>query len=165
MAGSGTRFVDKYKFVIALHSVVPSSSTPKWVSLKGYNHVTAIVGFKNATTVTGSAITLQQATAVAGTSAKALAFDTVWQNVDDASSVALTQMAVTSNAFTTDATNSKSGFYIIEMDADKLDINNGFDCFQVATANATAATLDVYYILGVPGYGGGYNSFMNPLAD
>lgn len=161
----GTRLVDKIKFLRALHSVTPSSSTPKWVSLKNYNHLTIIVAFKNATTVTGSAIALQQATAVAGTSAKALAFTKMWAIVDDASSAALTETAVSSNTFTTDATNSKTGFYIIEVDADDLDTNNGFDCVQATTGNATAATITVDYILSGPRFGGEPGSFANPLAD
>jgi hypothetical protein len=163
--GSGTRVIDKVKAVVALHAVVPSTSTPKWVSLKDYNHVTVIISFKNATTVTGSAITLLQATAVAGTSSKALAFTTMWANLDDASSVALTETAVISNTFTTLTTNSKTGFYIIEVDADDLDINNGFDCFRVATADATAATLEVTYLLSGCRYSGGPGDFSNPLAD
>jgi hypothetical protein len=85
---SGKRFVDSEKLVMALHGIVPSSSSPKWVSLKDYAHVTAMVSFKNATTVTGSAIGLAQATAVAGTGTKALAFTTMWANIDDAASVA-----------------------------------------------------------------------------
>lgn len=166
MASSGTRLVDKSKVVVALHATTPSSSSPKWISFKGYNHVTAIVSFKNATTVTGSAITLQQATDVSGTSAKALAFDTNWGTADDSSSVALTKNTVSSNTFTCDNTNSKTGFYIIEVDANTLDMANGFDCFQVACANATAQTLEITYILGnTPRYAGEYSEFANPLAN
>jgi hypothetical protein len=163
---AGTRFVDKSKFLVAFHAAVPSSAAPKWISLKGYNHVTVIVSFNNATTVTGTAVTLQQATAVAGTSAKALAFSTVWVCAADASSAVLVQTAVVSNTFTTAAVNSTSGYYIIEVDADTLDLANLFDCFQVALGNATAATIEASYILGnQPRYSGGYNSFMNPLLD
>jgi len=161
----GTRQVDKIKLVVGLHAVVPSTSSPKWVSLKGYNHLTVIVSFSNATTVTGSAISLAQATAVAGTATKSLAFTTMFANLDDASSVALTQTAVTSNTFTTLTTNSKTGFYVIEVDADTLDLANGFHCIQAVTGNATAATLEVTYILSGARFAGGYNSAMNPLAD
>ncbi len=161
----GTRQVDKVKIVVGLHAVVPSTSVPKWVSLKGYNHITIIVSFNNATTVTGSAISLAQATAVAGTSTKALAFSKMWANVDDATSVVLTQTAVTSNTFTTGAVNSKKGFYIIEVDADTLDLANGFDCLQAVTGDATAATLEVTYILSGARFAGGYNSFMDPIAN
>lgn len=161
----GTRLIDKVKTVVALPSVTPSSSSPKWVSLKDYNHITIDVIFKNATTVTGSAIALQQATAVAGTSAKALAFAKAWRNVDDASSAAMAEFTVSSNTFTTDATNSKTGLYRIEVDADDLDINNGFDVIQATTGNATAATLVVVYHLSGPRYGGEAAAFGDPLSD
>jgi hypothetical protein len=162
---SGKKFVDSGKFVVALHGIVPSSSSPKWVSLKDFAHVTAIVSFKNATTVTGSAIGLAQATAVAGTGTKVLAFTEMWANIDDAASVAITKTAVVSNTFTTDATNSKTGFYIIEVDTDSLDRDNGFDCFQVTTGNATAATIEVSYILRGARYEGKASEFSNPLVD
>lgn len=162
--GSGTRLVDKSKIVVALHSTVPSTTSPKWVSLKGYNHVSVIVSYKNSTTVTGSAITLQQATAVAGTSAKALAFTEVFATVGDSASSALTDTVVTGNTFTADATNNGTGIYVIEVAADSLDLANQFDCFQLACGNATAQALEVTYVLGnVPRYSGGYNSFMEPL--
>jgi hypothetical protein len=165
MAG-GTRNVDKEKFVVALHAQVPSSATPKWVSLRGYNHIQIIVSFINATTVTGSAISLSQATAVAGTSAKALAFSVMWANANDATNAALTQTVVSGNTFTTVATNSISGYYLIEVDADTLDLANGFNAIQVVVGNATAQTLEVSYILGnQPRYSGGYNSFRNPISD
>jgi hypothetical protein len=70
-----------------------------------------------------------------------------------------------SNTFTTDATNSKSGFYIIEVDTDSLDRDNGFDCFQVTTGNAVAATIEVSYILRAVAYEGKASEFSNPLVD
>jgi len=157
--------VDKVKFLPALHAVVPSTSTPKWVSLKAYNHLTVLVSFKNATTVTGSAIGLSQATAVAGTSAKTLAFTKMRALIDDATSVTLTETAVVSNTFTTDATNSKTGYYIIEVDADDLDLANGFDCVRASTGDGTAATIEVTYILSGPRFGGGPADFTSPVAD
>jgi hypothetical protein len=163
---TGTRNVDSFAFVHAVRAVVPSSTTPPYVSLKGYDHITFLVSYKNATTVTGSAITLSQATAVAGTSAKTLAFTTMFAAVNDAASVAVTQTAVSANTFTTDATNSQNGFYVIEVDASTLDLQNGFDCIALGTGNATAATIDAWYIMGgFPRFAGGYDSMMNPLVD
>jgi hypothetical protein len=162
---SGKRFVDSEKLVVALHGIVPSSSVPKWVSLKDFAHVSVIVSFKNATTVTGSAIGLQQATAVAGTGAKVLAFTEMSAVIDDSASVLLVKTAVVNNTFTTDATNSKSGFYIIEVDADSLDRDNGFDCFQATTGNGTAASIEVSYILRGARYEGKASEFSNPLVD
>lgn len=161
----GYRQVDKIVPLVALHGVTPSSSTPLWISLKGYQHVTALVTFKNATTVTGSAIGLQQATDVSGTSAKTLGFTTMWACADDSTSSAVTQTAVSSNTFTTSSVNSKTGFYIIEVDAITLDVANGFDCFQVTTGNATATTIEVTYWLAAATFGGASYGYMNPRAN
>lgn len=161
----GTRLVDRIRTVVGLHAVTPSSSSPRWVSLKDYNHVTIDVFFKNATTVTGSAIGLQQATDVSGTSAKTLAFTKMWAVADDSSAVVPTETAVASNTFTTDATNSKTGHYRIEVDADDLDINNGFDCIRATTGNGTATTVSVVYHLSGARYGGAPGAFGDPLAN
>ena len=164
--GSGTRLADKLSFYPAVKGAVPSSATPPYVSLKGYDHIGFLIIFNNATTVTGSAITLNQATAVAGTSAKALPFTTMFACIDTSASTLFTQMAVTANTFTTDATNSKNGMYLIDVDAITLDLANGFDCVGIGLGNATAATISVIYLLGLsPRFSGGYDSMMNPLVD
>jgi hypothetical protein len=159
------RLVDKLKPVIGLDPVVPSSSTPDYVSLKNYKHLTAIVLVKNATTVTGSAITLLQASAVAGTGEKALAFTKVWANTDTGAGDTLTETAVSSNTFTTNSTNSKNLMYVIEVDAQDLDIDNGFDCVRVGTGNATAATVTVLYILSQPRYSGSVGDLPSAIVD
>lgn len=132
--------------VFALGPVSPSTSTPAYISLKNVRHVTVLIQVLNSTTVTGSAITLKQATAVAGTSEKALAFDTVWQNVDTAAADGLAKTAVSSNTFTTNTTNSKKLLYVIEVPAETLDTNNSFDCFRAGTADAANTTLSVTYL-------------------
>lgn len=146
------RLVDSAKVVTGLGPVTPSSSTPDYVSLKNYGHFTAVILVKNATTVTGSAITLKQATAVAGTGEKALSFTKVWANTDTGASDTLVETAVTSDTFTTDATNSKELMYVIEVDAAQLDTSNGFDCIRVGTGNGVATTVAVLYVLGSPRY-------------
>ena len=37
--------------------------------------------------------------------------------------------------------------YVIEVKAEDLDVNNGFDCIRAGTADATAATVTVTYFL------------------
>jgi hypothetical protein len=140
-------FLDRYDIVEGLKPMTPSSSTPDYVSLKNYEKCTVVIHVANATTVTGSAITIKQATAVAGTGEKALAFTTMKANIDCAASATWVVTAVVSNTFTTDATNSKNLMYVIEVDPSSLDIAGGFDCFRAGTGNATAAVLDVVYIL------------------
>jgi len=108
---------------------------------------------KNGTTVTGGAITLLQATAVAGTGEKALAFSTVYANVDVAASDALVETAVTNNTFTTNTTNSKDLLYVINVDASSLDVDNGFDCVRIDSASMANAVGSVIYLLSGARYG------------
>lgn len=138
---------EQVKIVEGLLSTVPSTSTPDYVSMKGYARCCVVISVKNATTVTGSAITLKQATAVAGTSEKALAFTTVLRNLDTGAGDTVAAAAVTNNTFTTDSTNSKNLQYIIEVKAGELDVNGDFDCLRAGTGDATAATVSVHYIL------------------
>jgi hypothetical protein len=144
---TATQPVHQMKIINAYGPGTPSTAAPQYVSMKNYNHLTIVLSGLNATTVTGSAVTLLQATAVAGTSAKALAFSKQWANNDAAAGDTLTETAVTSNTFTTLTTNSKRYLHVIEIDAEMLDMDNGFDCVKVALADATATTLTAVYIL------------------
>ena len=152
--GTGTRTVDKLKIVPALTATTPAASTPTLVSMKGYGHLTAIISVKNAAGVTGSAITLAQSKTVAGANSKALGLDYMFASTDIANSVALTNTAVTSNTFTTQTVNSKDSLYIIEVDADSLDVANGFDCIAVSTGASNAANLTSAMLFLEPRYPG-----------
>lgn len=155
MAISGNALlIEQVKLVTGLTSVVPSTSVPDYVSLKGYRRCGIIIQAINATTVTGSAISLLQATDVSGTGAKALAFTRAWRNIDTGAADALAEFAVTSNTFTTNSTNSKALLYYIDVEEGQLDVAGGFDCIRAVTGNATAATLTVLYALYPSMYGG-----------
>ncbi len=138
---------EQVTFVEGLGSVVPSSSTPDYVSLKNFERLAIVILVKNATTVTGSAITLKQATSVAGGSEKPLAFAKAYRNVDTAAADALAEFAVSSDTFTTQAVNSKNAMYVIEVKAEDLDVNGGFDCVRLGTGDGVATTLTVLYAL------------------
>lgn len=138
---------EQVKIVEGLLGVVPSSSTPDYVSLKNYERCAILIQVKNATTVTGSAITVKQATSVAGGGEKALSFTKAYRNIDTAAADALAEFAVSSDTFTTNSTNSKNLMYVIEVKAEDLDVNNGFDCIRAGTGDATAATVTVTYLL------------------
>lgn len=101
-----------------------------YVSLKGYAGCLVKIFVDNATIVTGGAVTLKQATAVAGTSEKALSFATMYANTDTAAGDTLTETAVTSDTFTTSTTDNKNLLYVIDIKADDLDVANGFDCIR-----------------------------------
>ena len=137
------------KLVAGLGPIVPSTSTPDYVSLKGYDKLTVILLVLNTTTVTGSAITLKQATDVGNSLSdeKALAFSTMRANTDCAATDTLVDTAVTSNTFTTGTTNSKQLMYEITVKPTDLDIANGFDCVRLGTGNAVNATVAAFYYL------------------
>jgi hypothetical protein len=133
---SKQNIIGKNHVVTGLAPILPNSSTPDYVSLKNHSKFTA------------SAITLKQATAVAGTSEKALAFSWVYQNEDTAASDVLVKTAVTSDTFTTDDTNAKNLIYVIEADVADLDVSGGFDCVRVGAGDAVASIVSITYILG-----------------
>lgn len=118
-----------------------------YVSLKGYDRCTVVIAVDNATTVTGGAVTLKQATAVAGTSEKALGFAKYWANTDVGAADTLTETTATSDTFTTDTTDNKNQLYVIEVKASDLDVANGFDCVRVDVASMANAVEGVFYIL------------------
>lgn len=146
------RLVDSAKVVTGLAPILPSTSTPDYVSMKDYGHLTVIISTHNVTTVTGIAVTLKQATAVAGTAEKALAFTKMWANTDCTASDTLVETAVVSNTFTTSTTNSKDLMYVIEVDASDLDLANGFDCVRAGTGDGVANITSVTYVLSNPRY-------------
>lgn len=144
------QLIQKNHVVSALSNTSVSSVTPDYVSLKNYQHVTVIISLKTATGAAAGAITLKQATAVAGTSEKALGFSYQWANTDVAAAETLTKTAVTSNTFNSAGVAGKQELYVIEVDSDALDVDNGFDCFRVALADMTATTATVTYVLSQP---------------
>lgn len=134
-----------------------------YVSMKGYQRCQIIISIADGTTVTGSTITLKQATAIAGTSEKALAFTRMLANTDYVASKTMVETAVTSNTFTTQTTNSKDSLYIIDVDASDLDVANGFDCLRVdGTGHAATASRGVVVLYNL--YGARYAG-ASPLAD
>jgi hypothetical protein len=134
----------------------------KYISMKGYRKCQIVISIADGTTVTGSTITLKQATAVAGTNEKALAFTRMLSSVDYPTA-ALAETAVTSNTFTTQTVNSKDSLYIIEVNAEDLDVAGGFDCLRVdGTGHAATASRGCAVIYNL--FGARYSG-ANPLVD
>lgn len=134
-----------------------------YVSMKNYRRATIIVDITNGATVTGTAVTLKQATAVAGTGEKALAFTRMLANTDVAAGNApsnYTETAVSANTFTSGTTNAKRLRYVIEVDSEALDSANSFDCLRVDADSAVNSVGSVSYIL----WGARYNG-ANPMVD
>ena len=137
------RLDEQVKTVVAAAGLLLTSTLgdTTYVSMKNFARARITIVIADGTTVTGSAITLKQATAIAGTSEKALAFTRMLANTDYAASKTMVETAVTSNTFTTQTMDSKDSVYIIDVDASDLDIANGFDCFRVdCTGHAATAS-------------------------
>jgi hypothetical protein len=127
-----------------------------YVSLKGYSKL-GILFFKGA----GGAgepptLTVTQASAVAGTGAKALNFTEVWvKNNADLTTVGpftkVTQSAA--NTYAT-ATGDTQAIVYVEFDAADLDVSGGFDCVKgsVADVGTTAQNGALIYLLGGAAY-------------
>jgi hypothetical protein len=128
----------------------------KYVSLKNYTNLTIVI-ITGAWAAGTAAVTLLQATAVAGTGAKALAFDTHWH--DETTSGALVKIATVSNTFNL---TTALKMYVIEVDARSLDVAGGFDCATLAVASpgANADFYGVAYIL----HGSRYQGAAQPSA-
>lgn len=165
--GSGLRLVDNRKLIVGFPAAVPSTSTSSFISLKNYNASSILIAVNNATTVTGSAISLTQATNVSGANAKALAFTKVFANLDTGASDLLVETVVSGNTFTTLLTNSKSALYVIEVSPSSLDIQNNFTSIRVALATGAACTISVIYALGgrSPRYFGSVTDLPTALID
>jgi hypothetical protein len=152
---------------VVLSNTTPSSTTPRRLCMKGYHRCTFVITALNATTVTGSAITLKQATDVTNSASdeKAVSFSVALRNVDRGAADVLSSFTVSSDTFTTDATNSKELQYIIEVKNSDLDIDNGFDCLRIGTGNAVATTVSVVAILWSARYGKVATARINPATN
>lgn len=134
-----------------------------YCSMKNFRKCQILISIADGTTVTGSTITLKQATAVAGTGEKALGFTRMLSNVDYAAAKTMVDTAVVANTFTTQTVNSKDSLYILEIDAEDLDLANGFDCFRVdGTGHAATASRGCVVLYNF--FGARYSG-ANPLID
>ncbi len=125
------------------------------VSMKHYNHLTAIVSLAPASGTDTAAITLTQNTNVGNSPAdtKALAFSWVWKNGATGTTDTLVKTAVVSNSVTTSAL-AANEMFVIEIDAADLDVANGFDCVSVNVSDpgSVSTPASIIYILSESRY-------------
>lgn len=127
-----------------------------YVSLKGYSKL-GILFFKGAG---GNAepptVTVTQASAVAGTGAKALNFTEVWVKSNADLTTVGTWTKVTQSAANTYALSvgDTQAIVYIEIDGSELDTSGGFDCVRAAVADvgSTSQIGALVYILGGAAY-------------
>ncbi len=141
------RLVELMGFEVAIlpKDTTGAAQVADYICLKNYQHV-AIVIIQGAWAAGTSAVTLVQATDVAATAEKALAFTKRWTKVG-VTGTTFVETAVTANTFDLPAV--ANTINVIEIDADMLDVTNGFDCLAVKTASpgASADLLTALYIL------------------
>jgi hypothetical protein len=164
--GTGTRLVDIYK-VEALLVASAGNTTTLWVDMALHSHVTMIVIANNSTSVTGAAITVNQAQDTSGTGSKALAYNNYFSctggfAAQTAASDTWTQTTGVSGTFTTATTASKILAYMIEIQDTDLDLANGFKAVELAIASGAANTTFTVLAICYPRYGGNFAN--NPSA-
>lgn len=160
----GGNLPEQIMIVRAFSPATVAAADPDWICCKDLDSLEVVVVGKNATTVVGSAVTLRQATAVAGTSNAALGFTTYYATTDPANTALGTKTTAASNTFTTTNTNSLEFVYRIPVDLSTLDVANSRDCVRVELANATNTTIAAYYVAR-PKYSGNAAVMPNIIAD
>ncbi len=146
-----TRMIESLKPVWACEpkNYTGAANTIQYVSMKLYGRLMIFIQ-TGAWAGGTAAVTLKQATAVAGTSNKALAFSWMWVNTAAAPDT-FTKTAVVSNTFAIDTANL---LYVIEVVDSDLDVGNAFDCVgvNVATPGSNADFYGVIYLGGAARY-------------
>lgn len=142
---------EESKIVLSNLALLNSAAfTGDYVSLKNYESVEIIVGLAPASGTDTAAITLKQASDVAATGEKALAFSPAFMHFNGApgTSDALVRTAVVSDSITTSALAALE-LYVIHVDAASLDVANGFDCVRVHVTDPGSVSTPsfVLYIL------------------
>ena len=135
------------KIVEAITPQAGAAITGDYVSLKNTGLCIVVVHVNQANAAT-MAISIQQATAVAGTSTKVITVAVpIWANEDCATSDTLVAQTAAVN-FTTSAA-VKQKVVVFAIDPATLDLANGFDCITVITgaSNAANITSAMYYLV------------------
>lgn len=145
-----------------------------WVSLKHYKHVAIVFHTAVGTAGDDPTLTISQATDVSGTGSKALAINSAKVFKKQAATNLLStgtwssaSADVSSNTVTNATLAEQEAIIVVEVDADELDVDNGFDCIQASVADVgTNAQLGAcYYILTEPRYPAQPTSMLSAIAD
>ena len=137
-------FVEEANIVAAFlpSDMTTSANTGDWVSLKGYDRVTCIL-FKAAGTAGDDPIfTLKQAKDVSGTDPKALDFTRLDMKAGTLTAVGpFTKVTQAAAGTYQNAVHAEvQAIYAVEVTADQLDVNNGYDCVQLSVPDVGAAS-------------------------
>ena len=143
-----------------------------FVSLKNYAHCAVVFHSAVGTGGDDPTINLNQATDVSGTSSKSLSvIDTIYVK-QAATSLASTgqwsKVTQSAAATYTEATSAEQeALWVVEFDADELDVDNGFDCVQLTVADigSNAQLGAAYYILTQPRLPAAPENMLSAIGD
>lgn len=145
-----------------------------WVSLKNYKSAWIVFHSGVGTAGEDPVVTLLQASDVSGTGSKPLNINTnrifkkqAATNLASTGQFSSAAAGVTANAWT-DATAAEQELILaIGVEADELDVDNGFDCVSISVADVgtNAQIGSAYYILGEPRYQAQATSLPSAIAD
>ncbi len=139
-------------------SLAGGANDGDWVSLKNYRHVTILFYGAAGAATEPATITVEQASAVDGTGAKALTFTTIYKKHDANLETVGQFTKVTQTAANTyplgTTTGDKQAIILIDFNAEDLDVEGGFDCIRgrIADVGTTAQIGAMLYILSDPRY-------------
>lgn len=133
-----------------------SGPVSDWVSMKNYFRLMAVLVAAIGTASNDTTITVEQATNVAGSgTVKALNFDVVQvkQGLDMTAIAEFTQVdnPTADNSYTSDTSGEAQLVWLIDIKAEDLDIDGGFDCVRVSVNDHGAAKIGtLLYVLSDP---------------
>lgn len=129
-----------------------AAQTGDWVSLKNFQKCTILLIGAAGSSGTDVTMTVQQATDVSGTGAKALNFTRIDAKEAASSLTAVGQFTTTTqsaaNTYTTTNNEQLAQVYAVTINAEDMDLDNDFDCLNVSVNAGNAAKVMVgLYIL------------------
>jgi hypothetical protein len=151
-------FAEEAQLAIAFvpKDLAASASDGDWISLKHYRHITCVFIAAAGAAAEDPIITMEQATAVAGTGAKALTFTRIDEK-EGADLLTIGQFAKVTQAaaatYNGDAGDLQK-IVMVEFNAEDLDVEGGFDCvrMRIQDVGVTAQLGVGLYILSDPRY-------------
>jgi len=152
MGVKNEHFLESNDIVFGFGAAAPSSSTVQRFSMKNFQRASVLI-FQNKGAANGSAIALKQAKEVDDNPSveKVLEFTKAYRSLAVGSQAApvnnWAEFTVAANTFTTDATNGTRDAYMIDIKAEDLDIDGGFDVVEVEIGNAASNVLAVVILL------------------
>lgn len=140
MIRSNALFVEQAQIVAGFVPVnlATAANAGDWVSMKGFSRCTVVFFAAAGTAGDDPTLTIEQATAVAGTGNKALNFTRldVKQGADLAAIGAFTAVTQSAANTYTEATSAEAQkIWVVDIKADDLDADNGFDCIQASISD------------------------------